>query len=270
MSRKLDRGFIKPSTRKSNYPYKQTGKKFDKKFEKRKGLIYIALDSCIVIDMMKMLRSNRPYNTYSQYFKGLRKLLNHSVFGKDHNYNKDGDIVFCILPHVLQELTDSNGEIYSSMQGFVKDRMVILEIDKEYQGSFEKKVSKISKKYCELGYFLGEDNLPTTDSLIVAESAIFNLNLLSRDHHICLDKKDRNPYEKIKRILEVNRRALSNDFDGKQAQPLRIDAFMREFDKEAIMPKFRNADYLNVGVQGIIYAINHRKLVPAKDLGLNE
>lgn len=232
---------------------------------KKKRYTYVALDSCILIDMMKVLTGTAQFKKSPQYYSMLSKLMKRNIFNKDHSKNPRGDLVFCVLPHVLQEISNEDGEIHASMKKFIEKQTVILDIAPCNQKNFDKKISRLSSEYCNKGFFLDEENAPTVDSLIVAEASFFNLTLLSRDRHICINFKDKSPKEKIRVIKEINRKAFSNNFDGAQAEPKRIEHFLNALEKGEDMPKLRNEDILISDLQQFIWGIDHNGIAKEKE-----
>ncbi len=255
-------------TEKKGYVKKKKGvnrvEKYNLKFynehtkkERKNEVMFISIDSCIAIDMVKILNGTAPYKTSPQYYSKLKRLLSQSIFGKGGTFNKRGNVCFCIMPHVLQELSKENGEIYSKMKKFVEERTIVFNIDSSYRRSFDRRVGKIVEDYCHLGYFLSEDGGPTTDAYNVAEPSFFNLTFLSRDRHVCKNLKDKNPERKIRDIRMVNRKALSSCFDGEQAEPRRIDSVFYLLDNGKSLPKYINEDYLIPNQQSLLWAIKN-------------
>ena len=193
----------------------------------------------------------------------MKQLLERSVLSKNHTRNKKGDIVFCVTPTVLKELSNENGEIYNCMKNFINNRTVVLQIDESYQKFFRKKIGKMAEEYYNAGFFRGKNDELTNDAFVTAESLYFNLTLISRDSDISINRHDRNPQRKIEKIKSINRRMLSSDFNGNQAEPRRVNNFFNEVEKckrqERLMPVLENDNCLHIGVQQIIHDINHNQ-----------
>lgn len=255
MSKKNKQGFLKNTNKHKKERFRLKYIPTDKTYQNKRHTTFIALDACIAIDMVKVINGTAPIKNSPKYYYALKKLLDRSVFGKNHRYNKKGDVVFCLLPHVKKELSNSDGEIFESMKKFVENQMIDLTVDVSYQINFSKKVDRLSSQYCDLGYFIGKDFSPTVDSLIVAEASFFNLTLLSRDKHICTDFHDKNPERKIFDIRRINRKSLCNCFDGPQAEPRRVESLLKMLDY-GNPPKIMNEDYLLSETQKVIWLIN--------------
>lgn len=256
-------GYIKNGkTKLQRYSFKYYYQPYSKK-ESKHQLIYVSLDTNIIIDMVHVLSGTAHNKKSPQYYASLKQLLERSVLSKNHTRNKKGDIVFCVTPTVLKELSNENGEIYNCMKNFINNRTVVLQIDESYQKFFRKKIGKMAEEYYNAGFFRGKNDELTNDAFVTAESLYFNLTLISRDSDISINRHDRNPQRKIERIKAINRRCLATDFNGNQAEPRRISNFFVEFEKckkrNAMMPTFENLDVLHIGVQQICCDINHNQ-----------
>ncbi len=254
------------------YSFKFYYQPYSKK-EAKHQLIYVALDTNIIIDMVHILDGTSHNKKSPQYYASLKQLLERSILSKNHARNKKGDVVFCVTPTVLKELSNENGEIYSCVRNFINNRTVVLQIDESYQRYFRKKIDKMSEEYYNAGFFREKNGELTNDALITAESLYFNLTLLSRDSHISIDRHDKNPQRKIEKIKSINRRMLSSDFNGNQAEPRRLNNFFIEVEKcrkqERLMPKLENSDCLHIETQRIIYDINHNQPIRTHEIKRN-
>lgn len=260
---KVYNGYVKNQrTRLQRYGYRYFYESYEGKKAKHQ-ITYVALDTNIIIDMVHVLSGTAHNRKSPQYYAILKQLLERSVLTKNHTRNKRGDIVFCVTPTVLKELSSESGEIYNCVKNFVNNRTIILQVEPACQKIFNRTVQKMANLYYEAGYFMNKNGEITNDAYITAEASYFNLTLLSRDSHITVNRNDRNPQRKIERIKAINRRCLATDFNGNQAEPRRISNFFVEFEKckkrNAMMPTFENLDVLHIGVQQICCDINHNQ-----------
>ena len=256
-------GYIKNGkTKLQRYSFKYYYQPYSKK-ESKHQLIYVSLDTNIIIDMVHVLSGTAHNKKSPQYYASLKQLLERSVLSKNQKKKKKGDIVFCVTPTVLKELSNENGEIYNCMKNFINNRTVVLQIDESYQKFFRKKIGKMAEEYYNAGFFRGKNDELTNDAFVTAESLYFNLTLISRDSDISINRHDRNPQRKIEKIKSINRRMLSSDFNGNQAEPRRVNNFCNEVEKckrqERLMPALENDNCLHIGVQQIIHDINHNQ-----------
>lgn len=262
-NRNSNASIVKNGKRKlSRYNLKRYYKFYPSKNNNR-NLIYIALDSCIIIDMVKIIRGRIPTNKSHEYYMSLKNLLDRSVLTKNHKKNKKGDIVFCITPTVLKEISNEKGEIFSCLKKFINDRIIVFKVDESHMKSFNTTISKLTNKYYENDLFVNEKNELTTDAFVVAEASFFNLTLFSRDKHICIDFKDELPMDKIQKINYTNKKILDRMNPGPVAEPTRLKYLITSIDKwksnESQMPKLENSDYLQEGIQLLMSDLDHRQ-----------
>lgn len=239
--------------------------------KRRKGeLTYVAVDSCILIDMMHMIAGHSRKFKDTQYFDKLQRLLDNCVFDEFGKKRKNGRIVLCLLPSVKRELSDEFGQLHSSIKNFIENRTLEIKIDENYLHSFNKKVEKLVKEYAKKGYFLDKEGQPTMDAYHFAQSSILNLTLISRDRHIIKNFRDKNPEKKVEQLKFVNRRQLNGDFDGLQAESRSIHNFFALYDRSERMPTIENFVILERKLQEqLIGDFNYRPpRRPAYDLGL--
>ena len=111
---------------------------------------YLALDSCILIDFLKLIDPNSKVNKKSPYYLALRELLGKSVYRKDGSINIDGKYIFCVLPTVLEEVSNPNHQLHNVMKDFIQNRTVVLELDQFKEKGFENYI--ISNNFPELAY----------------------------------------------------------------------------------------------------------------------
>lgn len=232
---------------------------------KSKKLIYLALDSCIIIDMVKLLRGTAPIKRSPEYFTVLKNILNRNVFSKNGRRNKQGDLVFCITPTVLKEISNEKGEIFDCLKKFLNERVMILKIDDSYKKHYSKTISQLTNKYYENYLFVNDKNELTTDAFIVAEASFFNLTLLSRDKHICINIRDIDPTRKIEKIKFINRRVIQRQKNGPQAEPSKLKYLLKMIPKwkenEEMMPEMEHTEYLQPEVQKLKYNLdNHQPI----------
>ena len=250
------RGFLKQNRRNGRRVEVYSMKRFPEvnQKENRGPVQFIAIDSCIAIDMVKILNGTAPFKSSPRYYGGLKKLLMRSIFGKGRSYNPSGDVCLCIIPGVKKELSKKDGETFMTMKKFLNDRTVVFEVEESSRKNFNKKVEKLVNDYCAKGYFLDRNNAPTQDGYNVAEASYFNLTFLSRDGDVCKNIHDRNPERKSYTIKSINRRAFCNDFNGEQAEPRRIDSVMTKLDHDR-MPEYMHEEVLTERLQELLHAI---------------
>ena len=239
--------------------------------KRKKGEItYVAVDSCILIDMMHMVGGPSIKYKDAAYFSKLRRLLDNCVFDENGNRRKNGRIVLCLLPSVKRELSDESGQLHASIKNFIENRTLELKISEEYSHTFNKKVEKLVKEYAKKGYFLDKEKTPTMDAYHVAQSSILNITLISRDKHITKDFRDRKPEKKIEQVKFVNRGQLNGDFDGLQSESRTVHNFFKLYDKSERFPTLENFVILERKTQEtLLNKFNyHPPKKPAYDLGL--
>lgn len=246
---------------KKNQKYKKNSKQVNvNPLTLPKNIIYVALDTCILIDMEKYTRKSAPIRKSPAYFSAIRNLLSNSYFTKDGARNPAGRIVFCILPTVLEELSDKKHLIYKPLKEFVENRAIILTPRDSLKSSFNRKLEKITTRYKEKGYFLDKRNQTTfvkRDGYAVAEAAIFNLIFVSRDKHITINYNDKNPQKKLEEITTINRKALGDS--NNTSILMKVDYLLKKLNNGTIYSQIENTDFLDDEKQGLIYEINHNK-----------
>lgn len=234
-------------------------------FSKSKKLIYLALDSCIIIDMVKLIRGTAPIKQAPEYYTVLKNILDRDIIAKNGKKNKQGDLVFCITPTVLKEISNEKGEIFDCLRKFLNERIVILKIDDSLKKSYIKTISNLTNKYYENYLFVNDKNELTTDAFVLAEASFFNLTLLSRDKHICIDFREIDPKGKIEKIKSINRKVIQREKNGPQAEPSRLKYLLKMISKwkanEELMPEMENTKYLQPEVQKLKYNLdNHQPI----------
>jgi len=207
--------------RKSNYKSTLKSTEHYSRFptEKRKKgeLTFVALDSCIIFDMVKMLTGKTRKD--SLYHKCLKTLLDLCAYRADGTRNPNGKYVFCITPSVQKEMPHKNGHIDAELKYFLDKRVVSLEVDFEHSGKFMRKANQLIDEYARTKIFLDDKGNVVADTRHIAEASLFNLTLISGDKLIIKNFHEKNPEEKIEKLKHINRKVLGGDFDGYQAIP---------------------------------------------------
>lgn len=245
---------------------------YTKHKHKKPKLTYVALDTNIIIDMEKIIRGTAPIKKSPQYFSSLHKLLDNSALTKNGKRNPNGHIVFCVLPSVYLELVDHDGHIFAPLKQFIENRTLIFKPNLATQKQLTKYSNKLAKEYKHNNLFIEQKSDAEElmmDAFVVAESAIFNINLISRDSDVTIDFSKKNPKYKIEKIKHINRKALA--FLGEnQAEVMRVDYFLDKFHKDVIMPRPANIELLSNGTQQFIYDLeNNRQIsMPYNDIDI--
>lgn len=239
---------IEPYTRKTGNPNKTP-------FEPA-PYTYIALDSCILIDFLKLIDPDSKVNKKSPYYVALRELLGKSVYRKDGSINVDGKYIFCVLPTVMEEISNPNHQLHNVMKDFVNNRAVVLELDKFKEKQFEKLVGKLVAAYVERGLFCDNEGNPTYDAFIVAQASIFNMMLISNDHHIVQNqsaKKSNSPQREI--VRRINQRVLGGIYSECQALPKSAEQLMSADHRKERMAEAYFADFLTLAAETKIHKL---------------
>ena len=235
-------------------------------------LTYVALDTNIIIDMEKIVRGTAPIRKSPKYYSSLHKLLENNALTKNGKRNPNGHIVFCVLPSVYLELVDHNGHIFEPLKQFIENRTLIFKPNLATQKQLTKISNKLAKEYKNNQLFVehkGNAEELMMDAFVVAESAIFNINLISRDSDVTIDFSQRNPKRKVEKIKHINRKTLAFLGDN-QAEVMRVDYFLDKFHKDVIMPRPENIELLSNGTQQFIFDLEHDKKItmPYNDIDI--
>lgn len=256
-TRKQAKKFLKtPKPNQSRYKCfntRQSQKSSDPTKRYKGELTFIAVDSCIVIDMMHLFRGDANTKRAPEYFSNLKRLLSLSVYDENGNKNFKGRLVLCVLPSVYKELSDENGKLHENVKEIIQNRMLVLSLDEASKKRFDKKANKLAMEYSKKGFLTNPDGSPSMDAYIVAESSIFNIDLISRDNHITRNPSERNPDKKLEQIKNTNRRQLAGDFNGNQAEPMKLTYFFKLFSKGNSLPTLQNTSVLDMDTQKILY-----------------
>ncbi len=222
---------------------------FKKKNNKKKKIPVVALDSNILIDMESVfLRRPDKYLT-PEYRKCLINL--YTMF-------KAGRICFCITPTVKEEVTDNNPNLHEFLYDVLSES-IMLDINPTKKKDFNKKISAIASDYVQNGVFVDQEN----DAKISAESAYFNLTLITHDKHF-----------KPIRIMHVNNKHLATETSNPDyAHSINPQDFMKMYknNREWEIPDPENLNDLSAKVQDKFSKIGYNpkkvvevKLVPTK------
>ena len=217
---------------------------------------YLALDSCILIDFLKLIDPNSKVNKKSPYYIALRDLLSKSVFRKDGTINIDGKYIFCVLPTVMEEISNPNHQLHNVMKNFVQNRTIALELDQFKEKQFEKLVAKLAFAYAERGIFCDSEGNPTYDAFIVAQASIFNMMVISNDHHIVRNqspKKSSSPHREI--IRRINQRVLGGLYSECQALPKSAEQLMHADARKERMVEAYFGDFLTIATETKIHKL---------------
>ena len=215
--------------------------------KREKGIIYVALDTSVIIDIQNLFNNQIPKNKIFKYHSRLREMCKQSVLNADGSINPYGRFLFVILPTVKKELSDANGTLHSSIKEFVLKRTMCISLNPTYRDSFEKKVKKISASLKRLDAY--KDVEVEKDLDIISESLLFNLTLISRDNHIKPNLSEKNPNRKIEQIKFVSQRQIMQDTDGHPAQPRSVESLFTFISKGGVVSHPNNFCYLNYKLQ---------------------
>ena len=193
----------------------------------QKEVVYVAPDSCILIDIEKIRTKRLAYKKDPDYFKSLNSILKVSKEKKNGKFGH-GLVVLMLLPATKEELSDYHGKFHETMKNIIDNHTLVVEINKDFLPDFEKLEKKLVKEYIEKGIFLPDQAM---DARYVAEASIFNLQTISRDNDVI--RKENGRLEKLKAI---NRRVLGGDFDGFQASPIKSSTFIGKIKKNMAFP----------------------------------
>ena len=210
---------------------------------REKGIIYVALDSSVIIDIQNMINNRIPRNKFYKYHSRLKDLCKQSVLNADGSINPNGKFLFVVLPTVKAELCDENGTLFSVIKEFVLKRTLCLSLNPAYKESFEKKVKKLSAAFKKLDAF--KDIEVEKDLDIISEAELFNLTLLSRDNHIKPDLSEKYPNRKIEQIKFISQKQIMQDTNGHQAQPRSVESLFDFISKGGVVSHPNNFCYLN-------------------------
>lgn len=210
---------------------------------REKGIVYVALDSSVIIDIQNLINNQIPRSKMFKYHSRLRDLCKQSVLNADGSVNPNGKFLFIVLPSVKAELSDSNGTLYSTIKEFVLKRTLCLSLNPAYKDSFERKVKKLSSAFKKLDAF--KDVEVEKDLDIISEAELFNLTLLSRDNHIKPNLAEKNPNRKIEQIKFVSQRQIMQDTNGHQAQPRSVESLFDFISRGGVVSHPNNFCYLN-------------------------
>ncbi len=267
----------KPQGPQAKEPYiRQTLYGISKQKRKHNELTYIALDSCILIDMADFLRGQYKRTWSESYVKALKSLIKRNIFTKmdkvrdeetqeiflKKHVNKKGDIVLCCLPGVRSEILKGKN---SFAKKFIEERMLVLEIEDSSIQEFKRVTGKLAEKYYDKGYFLDKNNMPLKDGLLVAESSFFNIILISRDSGICINKKSSNPEKKLYQINHANKTILGA-YDGAGAFPHRAMEFLKSFENDD-MPLMMNQDFLAPDTISVMKSLENCRTISDRAFG---
>ena len=225
----------------------------NKRTPSKQKLSYIALDTCIIIDMMKIKtgRIRREHNP--SYYDNLMSIMQSNAFGKDGRRNPNGKLVLCLLPTVKKELSNEDGEFHTCIQEFLaKNRMLVLDLYEESAKSFDKKASKISREYYNRGFFVDKDKKPMVDGKIRAEAGIFNITLVSRDHHMVPNAKEPKTIHQAEAVKVINRRAMGGSFDASPAETMSPKHLLSELRAGRNLPNLECTHYLDIKTQKLL------------------
>ncbi len=199
---------------------------YKKPRNKKTKVKIVALDSNILIDMERVYMRRPDAYLTAEYRKNLINL--YGLF-------KSGKICFCITPTVKEEVTDNNPNLHEFLYDIL-DKSIMLEINSNERRSFEKSIGRLVTAYSQSGLFVGQDN----DSHICAESAFFNINLITHDNH----------FNMIERVVNVNKKHLPFG-DVKVAHPIKSNDFMKIYKNGGIssLAEPQNLDILDSNTQ---------------------
>lgn len=95
--------------------------------------VYIALDTCTIIDMVKyFVDGQKPRNVAdAKYAACLRSLLNGDVYNEFGQKNQKGHFVLCLLPGVKEELSREDGTLNKHTANFLTTRLFDLKISSD-------------------------------------------------------------------------------------------------------------------------------------------
>ena len=211
--------------------------------KREKGIIYVALDSSVIIDIQNLINNRIPRNKIFKYHSRLRDLCKQSVLNADGSINPNGKFLFIVLPSVKAELSDEHGTLYGAIKDFVLKRTLCLSLNPAYNDSFTKKVKKLSSSLKKLDAF--KDVEVEKDLDIISEAELFNLTLLSRDNHIKPNLSEKNPNRKIEQIKFISQKQIMQDTNGHQAQPRSVESLFDFISKGGVISHPNNFCYLN-------------------------
>ena len=186
----------------------------------------------------------------------MRELLGKSVYRKDGSINVDGKYIFCVLPTVLEEVSNPNHQLHNVMKDFIQNRTVVLELDQFKEKGFEKLDAKLAFAYAERGIFCDNEGNPTYDAFIVAQASIFNMMVISNDHHIVRNqsaKKSSSPHREI--IRRINQKVLGGIYSECQALPKSAEQLMNSDHKKERMAEAYFGDFLTIATETKIHKL---------------
>ncbi len=180
MGRQTDRNFKPEGT------FYRTQSKAEHK--KKTAPVVIALSSDILVkhenskitvrpqrNLYGYVNTNKTDTTDStRYLKTIIEERN--VVGKSKTKAGGGIFVPVLLPSVFKELS-SDGRLHEIMQD-LKNRVIVLKIDKTFEPKFKAYTKMLVEKYKESGLFIGK----TQDAINMAEATILNLPLVVSEY----------------------------------------------------------------------------------------
>lgn len=225
------------------YPPKNHGKYRNNK------ICNVALDTCTVYNMFRFYKASKDprWTMDSRWSKKYKEQL--QTFLEGNRLNKDGTFysnkdkrryVFWLMPTVQEEIAEFENKEFHE---FVNKNMLKVEIDPDWQLTFDALSSTMAEKYAKAKCIHDRFGLTSNDGYLVGECSILNMPLISDDNqHLVGDPHNKVYKKKINKILTINREEGFGEFEGCKARPMTIGQFLSS-DKIGNTPNVQNVAF---------------------------
>ncbi len=195
------------------------------KLPQTKDVVFVSVNSNTLIDYKKVLCGWKEKGSDERNFflKMIFKDNNSILDGKTR---RNGRFVVLVLPQVSVEISSYFGP-HEIMDEILKNTVQV-EIDKKYEAKFNQLTKWLAKSYNKAGLFLDSDGKPTADGIIMAQSSLLNVTLITSDKH----------FDDIAKIKEINEHffnQLSNDHNRENRAFFQM--FLSHSNRENLIPR---------------------------------